>query len=102
MNFLKWSVCVASLTMQFSFASFAQTPSQAAKKNKQPEIPTSRFDKVQILDRARRLSDDARSLQPSDEIPLQARLADAVWDSDQSLAERSLSRSFEVTIALLQ
>jgi hypothetical protein len=100
MNFLQCAGCIAILTVQFSFASFGQTPSQAAKKTKQPDTP--RFDTVQILDRARRLSDEARSLQPADEIPLQTRLADAVWDFDQSLAERLLSRSLEVTIALLK
>lgn len=102
LNTLKWAACIAILTMQFSFASFGQTPSQASNKSGQPEIPTLRFDTVQILDRARRLSDDARSLLPSEEISLQARLADVVWDSDQTLAERLLSRSFELTIALLR
>ena len=104
MNFLKWAGSIAIiLTMQFPFASFGQEQSQASNKRRQPEqIPTLRFDTVQILDRARRLSDDARSLKPLDEIPLQARLADIVWDGDQSLAERLLSRSFELTIALLK
>ena len=100
MNFLQCVGCIAILTMQSSFASFGQAPGQAAKKTKQPDNP--RVDIVQILDRARRLSDDARSLEPADEIPLQARLADAVWDFDQSLAERLLTRSLEVTIALLK
>ena len=102
MNFLKCAAGIAILTMQFSFASFAQTPSPASKKNKQAETPTPRFDTVQILDRARRLSDDARSLEPSDEIQLQSRLADTVWDYDQSLAERLLLRSFDLTTALLK
>jgi hypothetical protein len=89
--------------MQFSFASFAQEPSRTSNKSKQPEpIPALRFDAVQLLERARRLSDDARTLKPADEITLQARLADTVWDRDQSLAERLLSRSFELTIALLK
>lgn len=102
MNFLRWTAGIAILTMQCSFASFAQTPSQASKKSKQPETPTPRFDTVLILDHARRLSDDARSLQSSEEIQLQARLADVVWDSDQSLAERLLLRSFDLTTALLK
>ncbi len=104
MNFLKCAGCIAViLTMQFSFASFAQEQTQPSNKSRQPEpIPALRLDTVQILERARRLSDDARMLKPSDEIPLQARLADIVWDRDQSLAERLLSRSFEVTIALLK
>jgi len=89
--------------MQCSFASFGQEQRPPSNKTKQPdEIPTLRFDTVQVLDRARRLSDDARSLKPSDEIPLQARLADTVWDYDQSLAKRLLSRSFELTITLLK
>ena len=85
--------------MQFPLASFGQEQSPASNKSKKPEQnPTQRFDTVQILERARRLSDDARSLQPVDEIPLQARLADNVWDYDQPLAARLLSRSFELTI----
>src|SRR5678815_786897 len=99
MNFLKWAGCIAVLTLQFSFAVSAQEQSQALNSR---QIPTLRFDTVQILEHARRLSDDARSLKPSDEIPLQARLADTVWERDQSLAERLLSRSFELTIALLK
>lgn len=82
--------------MQFPFALFGQEQSQ--NKSRQPE----RFDTVQVLDRARRLSDDARSLKPSEEIPLQARLADTVWDRDRPLGERLLSRSFDLTIALLK
>ena len=85
--------------MQCSFA-FGQEQRQT-NKSRQPE-QSPRFDTVQILDHARRLSDDARSLKPADEITLQARLADIVWDHDQSLAERLLSRSFELTIALLK
>src|SRR5215208_2658721 len=94
LKFLKWAGRIAIiLTMQCSFASFGQEQKQASNKSKQPDqIPTLHFDTVQVLDRARRLSDDARSLKPSDEIPLQARLADTVWDYDQSLAKRLLSR----------
>ena len=104
LKFLKWAGCIAIvLTMQFPFASFGQEQSQASNKSRHREqIPALRFDTVQIIEHARRLSDDARSLKPSDEIPLQARLADVVWDYDQSLAERLLSRSFELTIALLK
>lgn len=104
MNFLKWVGCIAIiLTMQCSFASFGQEQSQGSNRIRQPEqLSSLRFDTVQILDHARRLSEDARSLQPSEEIPLQSRLADAVWDFDPSLAERLLSRSFELTIALLK
>jgi hypothetical protein len=75
------------LMVQFPFASFSQERS---------------FDSVQLLDRARRLSDDARSLKPSDEISLQARLADTVWDFDNSLGQRLLLRSFELTVAQLK
>jgi len=104
LNFFKWAGCLVTiLTLQFSFAAFGQEQSQASDKSRQPKAsPTLRFDTVQILERARRLSDDARSLEPSDEISLQARLADTVWDRDQSLAERLLSRSFELTITLLK
>jgi len=103
LKFLKWTGCIAVLTMQCSLASFGQEQSQASNKSKHREqIPALRFDTVQIIEHARRLSDDARSLKPSDEIPLQARLADVVWDRDQSLAERLLSRSFDLTIALLK
>ena len=77
------------LTMQFTSLSFGQEPAL-------------RLDTVQLLDRARRLSDEARKLEPPAEISLQARLADVVWDYDQSLAERLLARSFELTITLLQ
>ena len=91
------------LTMQCSFASFGQEQSQASNKSKHGEqIPSLRFDTVQILEHARRLSEDARSLKPLDEIQLQSRLADVVWDRDQSLAERLLSRSFDLTIAILK
>src|ERR1041384_276698 len=103
LKFLKWTGCIAVLTMQCSLASFGQEQSQASNKSKHREqIPALRCDTVQIIEHARRLSDDARSLKPSDEIPLQARLADVVWDRDQSLAERLLSRSFDLTIALLK
>src|ERR1044072_9902586 len=104
LKFLQWAGSIAIiLAMQCSFASFGQEQSQASNKSKHREqIPALRFDTVQIIEHARRLSDDARSLKPSDEIPLQARLADVVWDRDQSLAERLLSRSFDLTIALLK
>lgn len=104
LKFLKWAGCIAIvLTMQFPFASFGQEQSQASNKSRHREqIPALRFDTVQILEHARRLSEDARSLKPLDEISLQARLADVVWDRDQSLGERLLSRSFELTIALLK
>lgn len=103
LKFLKWTGCIAVLTMQCSFASFGQEQRQASNKSRHREqVPALRFDTVQIIEHARRLSDDARNLKPSDEIPLQARLADVVWDRDQSLAEHLLSRSFELTIALLK
>jgi len=83
--------------------SFGQEPVSTSRKvGQQEQIAGPRFDTVQALDYARQLSDDARGLKPSDEIPLQARLADVVWPLDQSLAERLLSRSFELTIALLK
>ncbi|HEX7772066.1 MAG TPA: hypothetical protein VF435_06560, partial [Pyrinomonadaceae bacterium] len=103
MNFLKWAGCIGIvLTMQLAVSSSGQEQSQGSNKSKQPKQLPPRFDTVQVLDRARRLSDDARSLKPLDEISLQARLADTVWDYDQSLAKRLLSRSFELTITLLK
>jgi hypothetical protein len=83
-----------------SFAQEQVSPSRKMAAQEQTASP--RLDTTQVLDYARRLSYDARGLKPVEEIPLQARLADAVWPLDQSLAERLLSRSFELTIALLQ
>jgi len=88
--------------MQIPFASFSQEQSSTPKTPGQEQIASSRIDAVQLLDHARRLSDDARGLKPIDEIPLQVRLADTVWPLDKSNAERMLSRSFELTIALLK
>jgi hypothetical protein len=89
--------------MQMPFATLGQQQNQqSTESTQQDQISTPRIDTIQILDYARRLSDDARGLKPLDEIPLQARLADTVWQFDQSLAERLLSRSFDLTIALLK
>jgi hypothetical protein len=90
------------LTMQFTSLSFGQEPGVSSNKSKQSETPALRPDTVQLLDRARRLADEARNLEPPVEISLQTRLADVVWDYDQSFAERLLARSFELTIRLLQ
>lgn len=103
MNFLKWAGCIAIILTMLSSIAFAQEQTQASNKSIEPEpIPALRIDTVQILDRARRLSDEAHSLKPLDEVALQARLANTVWDFDQALGERLLSRSFELTIALLK
>lgn len=104
MNFLNLRRYMAIvLMMQFPIASFSQEQSNTPKKPEQQEqIARSRLDAVQLLDHARRLSDDARGLEPVDEIPLQARLADTVWPLDQSLAQRLLARSFDLTVALLK
>src|SRR6476646_10271250 len=92
MNFLKWAGCIAIvLTMQLPISSFGQEETQRSNKNRNPKQTPARFDTVQVLDRARRLSDDARSLKTLDERPLQARLADTVWTSDQALGKRLLS-----------
>ena len=99
MNFVRSGRYLALiLMMQFPFASFGQEESGTSKKSRHERTTSS----AQLLDRARRLSDDARELKPNQEIPLQARLADTVWPLDQSLAERILSRSFELTVALLK
>lgn len=91
------------LLMQFPFASFGQEQSNTPNKaGQQEQIERSRLDTIQLLDHARSLSDDARGLNPQDEIPLQTRLADTVWTLDQSLAERLIGRSFELTVALLK
>lgn len=104
MNFLKVHIIVVViLMMQFSFASVSQEQNQQSKQPaQQQQISTPPFDTIQALDQARRLSDDARGLGPLDEIPLQARLADAVWSLDQPFAERLLARSFELTVSLLK
>lgn len=103
MNFVRSGRCLALiLMMQFPFALFRQEQSTTPKKPEQDQIATSRIDAVQLLEHARRLSNDARGLNPIDEIPLQARLADTVWPFDKSSAERMLLRSFELTIALLK
>jgi hypothetical protein len=94
---------LAVLLILFPLASFGQEQSTTTAKPGQPsQIASPGLDTVQILDHARHLSDDARGLKPLDEIPLQARLADTVWPLDQSLAERLLARSFELTVALLK
>ncbi len=91
------------LMVQLPLIAFSQEQRDTSKKTEQQaQLVSSRFDTVQLLEHARALSDDARGLKPIDEIPLQARLADAVWVLDRSLGERLLARSFELTIALLK
>lgn len=68
-------------------------------RDAQPPSMTPRMDVYQILDHARRLSEEARGLEPKeDEIRLQAGLADSVWTVDQSLGKRFLLRSFDLTV----
>lgn len=104
MNFLNSGRYVAIfLMMQFPLASFSQEKSNTPNKaGQQEQIASSRLDTVQLLDYARRLSDDARGLKLLDEVSLQTRLADTVWPLDRSLGERLLVRSFELTVALLK
>src|SRR6185503_19739137 len=104
MNFLNLGRSVAIILMvQFPPASVGQEQSNTSKKaGQQEQFASSRLDTVQLLDYARRLSDDARALEPLDEIPLQTRLADTVWPLDQALAERLLLRSFDLTVLLLK
>ena len=91
------------LILHFPFGSFHQEQSSKITNTQQPaQLSTTRFDTVQVLDYARRLSDEARGLKPNDEIPLQVRLADAVWPIDRPFAERLLIRSFELTVTLLK
>lgn len=89
--------------VHFPIASLGQD--QTRTRNQADAKTPNRVPRVniyQVLEHARRLSDDARGLKPLDETQFQARLADAVWPFDQSLAERLLLRSFELTIALLK
>src|SRR5215213_4447526 len=91
------------LMMQFPFASFSQQQNKRpSKPGRQAQIQSPGFDTVQVLDHARRLSDDARGLTATDEIRLQTNLADSVWPLDQTLGERLLTRSFELTLTLLK
>lgn len=102
MNLGRSGKCLALIfMMQFPFAAFGQEQ-RTPKKPEQEQIASSRIDTVQLLDYARRLSNDARGLNPVDEITLQALLADTVWPFDKALGERTLLRSFELTIALLK
>ena len=104
MNFLKLGRYILIILMvQFPVASFSQEQINTSNKiGQQGQIARPRLDAVQLLEHARRLSDDARGLKPLDEILLQARLADVVWPLDQSLGERLLARSFGLTTALLK
>lgn len=100
---LSRSALYLAIILMAQLQSFSQEQVNPSRKVEQQEqIADPRFDTIQALDYARRLSDDARGLKPVDEIPLQARLADVVWPLDRSLGERLLSRSFELTIALLK
>ncbi len=104
MNSLMLGGCITIILIaQFAFGVIGQDQNQTSNKAvEQAQAPSSRFDTVQVLDQARLLSEDARGLEPLDEIPLQARLADAVWPLDQPFAERLLARSFELTVSLLK
>ena len=104
MNFLMLGGCITIILIaQFPFEYVGKAQNQTSTKAvEQAQAPSPRFDTVQVLDQARLLSDDARGLEPLDEIPLQARLADAVWPLDQPFAERLLARSFELTVSLLK
>jgi hypothetical protein len=64
---------------------------------------TPRMDPYQVIDRVRRLSQEAQGLEPKEEeIRLQAGLADCVWAMDQLLGQRLLLRSFDLTVASLK
>ena len=104
MNSLMLGGCITIILIaQFPFGYVGNDQNQTSiKAVEQAQAPSPRFDLVQVLEQARLLSDDARGLEPLDEIPLQARLADAVWPLDQPFAERLLARSFELTVSLLK
>lgn len=83
---------------------FGQKQSTAPPKAEaQLLTPTPRPDIYQVLDKARRLSDEAQGLEPKEEeIRLQAALADCVWPMDHLLGQRLLLRSFDLTVASLK
>lgn len=83
---------------------FGQEQSKTPPKAEAQELSrTPSMDTYQVLDKARRLSQEAQGLEPKEEeIRLQAGLADCVWAMDQLLGQRLLLRSFDLTVALLK
>jgi len=91
------------VVMQSAPASFGQQQNGTSQTVTRPEqTATTPINIYQVLDEVRRVADAARDLEPRAEIEIQTRLADSVWPLDPTLAERLLSRSFELTIAVLQ
>jgi hypothetical protein len=65
--------------------------------------PLTLTDPYQIIDQARRLSEEAQTLESKDdEIKLLAGLSDSVWTLDESLGRRLLIRSFDLVLKSLQ
>jgi hypothetical protein len=88
----------------FPVSLFSQEQSKTPRKDESPELTqTPHMDIYQILDQARRLSDEGRGWESrEDEIRLQAALADCVWAMDQALGQRLLMRSFDLTVVSLK
>lgn len=103
MNFRSLTI-IALIAVVVCPLAFSQKQNKEPGKVEQQELSTPpRVDIYQILDQARRLSDEARGLVPQEaEIRLQATLADSVWPMDPALGQRLLLRSFDLTIASLK
>ena len=97
-------VVVPMIIMQCIVPVFGQELTKTPH-SREAQLPstTPHINVYQILDHARRLSQEARGMEPrEDEIRLQAGLADSVWNIDQSLGKRFLWRSFNLTVISLR
>ena len=94
---------VLVILAQYPFIIFGQEQTKKPHAREQQLVGTgSGMNVHQILDHARRLSEEARGLEPKeDEIRMQAGLADSVWTLDQSLGKQLLLRSFDLAVASL-
>lgn len=94
---------VLAILAQYPFVIFGQEQTKKSHEREPQLAGTSlRMNVHQILNHARRLSEEARGLEPKeDEIRMQAGLADAVWTLDPSLGKRLLLQSFDLTVASL-
>src|SRR6202140_3903978 len=55
----------------------------------------------QILDQARQLADEARGLEPGEEVSYLERMSDHLWQWDPFFARRLLLRAFDLTVESL-
>lgn len=94
---------VLVIVAQYPFIILGQEQTKKSHLHEPQLADTSpRTDLHQILDHARRLSEEARGLEPKeDEIRMQAGLADSVWTLDPLLGKRLLLRSFDLAVTLL-